>query len=71
MFVFIPNTPVPGSGFLAVVPVRDVIPLEMSVDDAMKVIISGGILASDLFIPPASLDGEAVSPEPVTVEEAD
>ena len=71
VFVFIPNTPVPGSGFLAVVPVRDVIPLEMSTENAMKVIISGGILAGDLFIPPASLDGEAVSPEPVTVEEAD
>ncbi len=70
VFVFIPNTPMPSSGFLVVVPVKDVTPLEMSADDAMKIVISGGILASDIFIPPASLDAEAVSPEPVTVDEA-
>ena len=70
VFVFIPTTPVPSSGFLVVVPTKDVTPLDMSVDDAMKVIISGGILARDLFVPPSSLDGGEFAPEPVTVDEA-
>jgi len=56
VFVYIPTTPVPSSGFLVVVGVKDVTPLDMSVDDAMKVIISGGILAADLFTPPESAD---------------
>ncbi len=56
VFVYIPTTPVPSSGFLVVVGVKDVTPLDMSVDDAMKIIISGGILAGELFSPPASPD---------------
>ncbi len=56
-------------GFLVVVPVKDVTPLEMSADDAMKIVISGGILASDIFVPPDSLGGATVSPT-VTVDEA-
>ncbi len=40
--VFVPTTPNPTSGFLMMVPKRDLIYLEMSVGDAMKLIISGG-----------------------------
>ena len=56
VFVYVPTTPVPSSGFLVLVGVKDVTPLDMSVDDAMKIIISGGILASELFTPPESAD---------------
>ena len=42
--VFMPTTPNPTSGFLVLVPKEDVIPLDMSIDDAMKLIISGGIV---------------------------
>lgn len=42
--VFVPTTPNPTSGFLVYLPERDCLPLEMSVDDAFKVIISGGVL---------------------------
>lgn len=42
--VFYPTTPNPTSGFLILVPRQDLIVLEMSVDDAIKMIISGGIL---------------------------
>ena len=70
VFVFIPTTPIPSSGFLVVVPTRDVTPVDMSVDDAMKVIISGGILARDLFVPPVSRDWSVAPPEPVTVDGA-
>jgi uncharacterized membrane protein len=64
VFVYIPTTPVPSSGFLVVVGIKDVTPLDMSVDDAMKIIISGGILAGELFTPPASADWTKSSSAP-------
>lgn len=42
--VFVPTTPNPTSGFYLVVPESDVIPLEMNVEDAFKVIMTGGIV---------------------------
>ena len=42
--VFLPTTPNPTSGFLLLVPVGDVIPLKMSVEDGIKMVISGGII---------------------------
>ncbi|MGD1935079.1 MAG: DUF502 domain-containing protein, partial [Candidatus Phaeomarinobacter sp.] len=43
--VFLPTTPYPSSGFLRFVPRRDVITLEMSVEDAAKMVISAGLVA--------------------------
>jgi uncharacterized membrane protein len=40
--VFVPTSPNPTSGFLLMLPQADVIELEMSVADGMKMIISGG-----------------------------
>ena len=40
--VFVPTTPNPTSGFLLMLPHEDVIPMQMSVADGMKTIISGG-----------------------------
>ena len=40
--VFVPTTPNPTSGFLLLVPRQEIIELEMSVGDGMKMIISGG-----------------------------
>ena len=40
--VFVPTTPNPTSGFLLMVPKRESIALEMSVADAIKLVISGG-----------------------------
>ncbi len=42
--IFIPTTPNPTSGFLLMIPKEDVIELEMSVGDGVKMIISGGIV---------------------------
>ncbi|MBK8907764.1 MAG: DUF502 domain-containing protein [Rhodospirillales bacterium] len=42
--VFLPTTPNPTSGFLLFVPRRDLIPLSMSVEDAAKMVVSGGIV---------------------------
>ena len=40
--IFIPTTPNPTSGFLLMVPAKDVTMLDMNVGEAMKLIISGG-----------------------------
>ena len=42
--VFVPTTPNPTSGFLLFVPSDRVIRLKMPVDDALKMVVSGGIL---------------------------
>ncbi len=42
--LFIPTTPNPATGWYAVVPEQDVLDLKMSIEDAFKVIISGGIV---------------------------
>jgi len=45
--VFLPTTPNPTSGFLLFVPEADVIPLQMSVEDAAKLVISAGLVVPD------------------------
>ena len=47
--VFIFTTPNPTSGMLIMAPKKDVIPLRMSVEEGLKLVISGGIIA-----PPSS-----------------
>ena len=42
--LFIPTTPNPATGWYAVVPAQDVMDLSMSIEDAFKVVISGGIV---------------------------
>ncbi len=42
--VFVPTTPNPTSGFLIFVPEGKLIRLDMPVDDALKMVISGGII---------------------------
>jgi uncharacterized membrane protein len=42
--IFLPTTPNPTSGFLLFVPKKDVIVLEMGVEDAAKLIISAGLV---------------------------
>lgn len=52
--VFIPTTPNPTSGWYAVVPETDVVNLSISIEEAFKVLLSGGIVGPDLAaaIPP-------------------
>ena len=45
--VFIPTTPNPTSGFLIFVPREDVVELDMGVEEGIKFVISGGIVAPD------------------------
>ena len=45
--VFVPTTPNPTSGFFLVVPQSDSVKTGMSVEDGLKTIISGGLLAPE------------------------
>jgi uncharacterized membrane protein len=40
--IFVPTTPNPTSGFLVMLPSEDIIELDMSIGDGMKLVISGG-----------------------------
>ncbi|MGC6496946.1 MAG: DUF502 domain-containing protein [Candidatus Puniceispirillaceae bacterium] len=42
--VFVPTTPNPTSGFLLFCPRKDLIFMDMSVEDAVKLVVSGGIV---------------------------
>ncbi len=42
--VFLPTTPNPTSGFLLFLPIGDVKPLDMTVEDAAKLVISAGLV---------------------------
>jgi uncharacterized membrane protein len=42
--VFIPNSPTPITGYVVVVPRSDVIDLSMSMDEALRFVISGGVV---------------------------
>ncbi len=45
--VFVPTTPNPTSGYLVLVPEEDVIQLDMTVEEAFKLVMSGGIVTPD------------------------
>lgn len=45
--IFLPTTPNPTSGWYMLVPEEDTIPLKMSVEEAFKLIISGGIVSPE------------------------
>lgn len=60
--IFVPTTPNPTSGFLLLVPREEVIELEMTIGEGMKLIISGGAVA-----PPYSGTGSEGQPVPVQI----
>lgn len=49
--VFIPTTPNPTTGWYVIVPEDEVITLKMSIEDAFKIVISGGIVAPTTMPP--------------------
>jgi uncharacterized membrane protein len=44
--VFVPTTPNPTSGFYLIVPEEDIVNVDISVEDAFKLILSGGMVSS-------------------------
>ena len=55
--VYIPTTPIPTSGYLALVPEDEIISTTLSIDEAMKIVISGGVLT------PEEIKGRETAPE--------
>jgi len=55
--VYVPTTPNPTSGFMLMVPKADVVELHMSVDEALKYVISMGVVA-----PPAAAHNGQLPP---------
>ncbi len=52
--VFIPSSPMPMTGYTIIVPAKDLVPVPISVDEALRVTVSGGVL-----IPPGQQIDEA------------
>lgn len=45
--LYVPTTPNPTSGYLVYVPREEIVPLAMSVEDGIKLVISGGIITPE------------------------
>jgi len=58
--IYVPTTPNPTSGFFLMVPRQDIIELDMSVDDGLKMILSVGVVVPGAVKKPAA-------PTPVSV----
>jgi uncharacterized membrane protein len=47
-YVFIPTTPNPTTGYFVIIPKSEIIEINISVEDAMKMIISGGVVSPEI-----------------------
>ncbi len=47
--VYIPNPPNPTSGFLVLIPKEEAIKLDLSIEEGVKLVLSGGIVIPDLL----------------------
>ena len=52
--VFVPNSPNAAAGFLVFVPREEVIELKMSVEDALKMVVSLGVVAPEMGVEPGA-----------------
>ena len=59
---FLPTTPNPTSGFYLLVPEEDIINLDLSVEDAFKIVMSAGLVT------PESVQSQHATPEAAEVE---
>lgn len=66
--IFLPTTPNPTSGFLLYLPKDELKILDISVEDAMKLIISGGAYIPSKRVPAQKVDGKKL---PVASVESD
>jgi uncharacterized membrane protein len=67
--VFVPTTPNPTSGWYAIVPETDVVNLAISIEEAFKVLLSGGIVGPNLAsaVPPDRIAALAESQLPISL----
>ena len=63
---FLPTTPNPTSGFYLLVPEEDIINLDLSVEDAFKIVMSAGLVTPESALPERETPapGESETPAP-------
>ncbi|MFQ5786251.1 MAG: DUF502 domain-containing protein [Alphaproteobacteria bacterium] len=62
--IFLPTTPNPTSGYLLFLPRRDVTFLSMTVEEGIKMVISGGVVEPGTVRPPEESSEPAIPAEP-------
>ncbi|HDQ00226.1 MAG TPA: DUF502 domain-containing protein [bacterium] len=62
--VFLPTTPNPTSGYLLFVPKAEIVPLEMSIEEALKLVISGGAIVPNSKKRIIAMHPEVLIPKP-------
>lgn len=62
VMVFLPNSPAAFSGYVLVVPRQEVVELPLSVEEAMRLFISGGVIVPGGKIPQADPELPAIKP---------
>lgn len=58
--VFVPNSPNVTAGFLVLVPPKEIVHVDLTPEEALKLVVSGGIAGRVVAVP----KGDAVVPEP-------
>ncbi len=61
--IFVPTTPNPTSGFLLFVPKKDVFELDLTIEEALKLVISGGSIVPAEKKAQGKLDPDLLSPD--------
>ena len=54
--VFVPSAPTPFTGWVIIVPVEDTIELPISIDDALRFAVSGGVIVPPTQVVEAALE---------------
>ncbi|MGC1710165.1 MAG: DUF502 domain-containing protein [Methyloceanibacter sp.] len=67
--VFMPNGPNPTTGFIVFMPASEVIPLDLAVEDAAKVVVSAGLVGPDQQQEELRKLAKAKAAKPVAEEE--
>ena len=62
--VFVPNTPNPAAGRVVIVPRRDVVPVDLSVEEALEFVVSGGTAFSNVLTLPSLPSRDQTEPRP-------
>jgi len=50
--VYIPTTPNPTSGYLEIIPEEDIVLIDMPIDEAIKMVVSGGMVSPEVIDKP-------------------
>jgi uncharacterized membrane protein len=64
----LPPTPVPTAGFLIFIPREKIVVLDMSPEDAAKLLISGGLVTPDEIVARIQIEERIDKPMPAPIE---